>query len=464
MKIILILFLFFISPQASALNLHYWASPTGTATTCAAAQSPTRPTTNAGAMASIRKLQSCLTPGDTMTMMKGTYMGAEAAIDNRLNPALASGTQTNPIIIEGEGAIGCAFTRACQTILKPSSYSNTLYDMSWIIFRRFEVDGSVSQVYGGQCFYIGNQTPYATHDLVFEDIHCHHAPGTGFAVHGKNPSTSSPRWPDSGGGDRLRFSRVRAEFNALTIGPTSCGSTDCAQEHGFYAGMNDSIIEDSIINDNGKKPPSPGGYGHGLQIYDSNQGGWSANRNIIRRNIIVGNAASGIAHDGAGSFIYGNVVAKNLAAGIGVGYNCPANTKIFNNTVVQNGSDGMQIGISATCASTNRIENNIVMENNAGSTNSSYQIVYYNNFGNSGNTATNLTSGNLYTYTVSSSDYHLKSGSLAIDKGVLYTEVKSDIDGVSRPQNGVLDIGAYEFLSGTQVPVSISPPENLTVQ
>lgn len=45
-------------------------------------------------------------------------------------------------------------------------------------------------------------------------------------------------------------------------------------------------------------------------------------------------------------------------------------------------------------------------------------------------------------------DYHLASGSLAIDAGVTLLAVTTDLDGVRRPVQGRWDLGAYEF-SGT---------------
>ncbi len=44
---------------------------------------------------------------------------------------------------------------------------------------------------------------------------------------------------------------------------------------------------------------------------------------------------------------------------------------------------------------------------------------------------------------VGSEDYHLKTGSPAINAGAA-TAPAQDLDGVSRPQGGVVDIGAYE--------------------
>jgi hypothetical protein len=45
-------------------------------------------------------------------------------------------------------------------------------------------------------------------------------------------------------------------------------------------------------------------------------------------------------------------------------------------------------------------------------------------------------------------DYHLASGSLPIDAGVVLPAVTTDLDGTRRPLFGYWDVGAYEFAGG----------------
>jgi hypothetical protein len=66
------------------------------------------------------------------------------------------------------------------------------------------------------------------------------------------------------------------------------------------------------------------------------------------------------------------------------------------------------------------------------------------------------------------SDYHLSATSPAIDTGTSVTGVPVDLDGVPRPQNGIFDIGAYEFIilcPGDTTPptVSITEPADTDV-
>jgi len=41
-------------------------------------------------------------------------------------------------------------------------------------------------------------------------------------------------------------------------------------------------------------------------------------------------------------------------------------------------------------------------------------------------------------------DYHLKTGSPAINAGTSLAGVTDDLDGISRPQGGAYDVGCYE--------------------
>jgi hypothetical protein len=43
-------------------------------------------------------------------------------------------------------------------------------------------------------------------------------------------------------------------------------------------------------------------------------------------------------------------------------------------------------------------------------------------------------------------NYHLPSGSPAVNTGIPLADVPHDLDGQSRPQGGIYDIGAYEAM------------------
>ncbi len=55
-----------------------------------------------------------------------------------------------------------------------------------------------------------------------------------------------------------------------------------------------------------------------------------------------------------------------------------------------------------------------------------------------------------------SGDYHLKSTSPAIDKGISYSKISTDFDNAPRPQGAAFDIGAYEYGGATPPPSGAS--------
>ncbi|MDE2172757.1 MAG: right-handed parallel beta-helix repeat-containing protein, partial [Patescibacteria group bacterium] len=55
-------------------------------------------------------------------------------------------------------------------------------------------------------------------------------------------------------------------------------------------------------------------------------------------------------------------------------------------------------------------------------------------------------------------DFHLTSGSPAIDTGIALSQVTTDMDGVTRPQGSAYDIGAYEYSSAGRNPTPTPTP------
>jgi hypothetical protein len=63
-------------------------------------------------------------------------------------------------------------------------------------------------------------------------------------------------------------------------------------------------------------------------------------------------------------------------------------------------------------------------------------------------------------------DFHVESGSPAVDAGTLMAEVTTDRDNVPRPQGAGMDIGAYEVGGGTRPPPvagKLPPPTNFRI-
>jgi len=162
--------------------------------------------------------------------------------------------------------------------------------------------------------------------------------------------------------------------------------------------------------------------------------------------------------------IMNNVFYDNTNSGICIGdwdagYPHPMDdVKIINNTCYGNGTGSWGTGVWHT----NVEATNVVIRNNIFSQNNSHGIYFENNC--VGTIDHNLFDGATQQYGTSyitgdpkfvapaSFDFHLQSNSPAIDQGSSVSAPDHDYDGDSRPNNGVWDMGADEFLSGPQPP------------
>ena len=147
---------------------------------------------------------------------------------------------------------------------------------------------------------------------------------------------------------------------------------------------------------------------------------------------------------------------------------------VVNNTVFNNHSGGILVGggdfhTTAGPDDYNVVANNIVYANansgiaewgSTGTHNVYTHNLSYGNVGLRGNWY--LKNGNTHTNDVSAGpqfvnynptgvgDYHLSSGSPAIDAGTATNAPLTDLDGNPRPQGARHDIGAYEFVSSSR--------------
>ncbi len=193
----------------------------------------------------------------------------------------------------------------------------------------------------------------------------------------------------------------------------------------------------------------------GCGVYNS-QGGA-----VIRNNIFEGNRY-GIycsANLGLTTIVENNLIISSISYGIYSG----GNIRIINNTIDVNNSDGIHFG-SGIVAPVALIQNNNITRSrfdgididdriNAGDI-----IIRYNNvWGQAPNYDGQavLGEGDISADPnylnplprwgrTSSYDYHLSAGSPSNDRGTNHEAPSDDLDGNTRPRNGVTDIGCYE--------------------
>lgn len=197
-------------------------------------------------------------------------------------------------------------------------------------------------------------------------------------------------------------------------------------------------------------------------IYENGSGGGSAinmdgvTHTMIRNNLLYSNHASGIS-------IY------QIDGGSGSHHN-----QVLNNTILIASDGRWAINITDTVDTNNRLVNNILYTAHSyrGSIliasptpagfQSDYNVVMDRFSTDGGDTRISLSAWQALGYDIHSilatplqlffnpttADYHLLSGSPAIDHGFALLEVTQDLEGNPRPSGTAFDIGAYEFFSG----------------
>ena len=198
-------------------------------------------------------------------------------------------------------------------------------------------------------------------------------------------------------------------------------------QHGIYLTGSETVIEDSQVYENA---------GYGIHLYDGPGG---VHNNIVRNNQVWGNGHSSdatagiILSSGRGNQAYNNVVWNNKA-GIQVDYGA-TDTAVYHNTMYRNrGSAGHCVYIGAGAEQTTA-QNNLCHQNSAAIT----------NVGKQTQQANNLTADPLFV-DPSNKDFRITVGSPAIDSGSIVNGMKADRMGIARPQGGMPDVGAYEYM------------------
>ncbi len=169
---------------------------------------------------------------------------------------------------------------------------------------------------------------------------------------------------------------------------------------------------------------------------------------------------------GTGS-ITNNILADAKHAGIQL-YPSPTNVLVANNTIVGNNTTG----ITSYCTSCT-IKNNIFYANQYGIYEPSGNgNTYLNNlvYATANSPAIDIRTNSTINGTIikdpqfvnykadGTGDYSLQPTSPAVNVGSAIPSITTDFSGVSRPQGGIIDIGAYEYSYSP-----LLPPTNITI-
>lgn len=229
-------------------------------------------------------------------------------------------------------------------------------------------------------------------------------------------------------------------------------------EHGFSISGGHNLIQGCDIYHNS-----------GCGICISSNVTETAGNNVLRGNrihnnglaLVRGNSLNGIGgygigiHSGRKNLVYDNVIWNN-PIGILVqpserpgsdavihGDRGPSEELIFNNTIC--GSLGPGIAVASdTDTHDNVIRNNIVIGNR------DPNLVLWPPY-KSEVSDHNQIDGNPFFRDPKANDFHLQANSVAIDTGVAIPDVRTDHDGISRPQGKGYDRGAYEYSDDSYV-------------
>ena len=218
--------------------------------------------------------------------------------------------------------------------------------------------------------------------------------------------------------------------------------SDLGKDHGLYYGGSDGLIYGNILEHNRT---------YGLHLYGQADGTFSApvcdpfpSGNIVEANIARGNRNGlGILASHRNTIVRNNLTYGNTESGIHVTSSNGGQHKIYNNTSINNGTEGLNIG---------EFGHNTIIKNNIFDRLFKHAkvtgVVESNNY-NCGDTCTDNTA--FVDAAAAVPDLRLRPGDARIDAGANLTSegVTKDFAGNARPQGAGFDIGAYEAGTGT---------------
>jgi parallel beta-helix repeat protein len=402
------------SASASAAT-KYYVAPTGSDSNSGSSAAPFR---------QIRKAISVSNPGDTVLVTDGSYLGFD--LDSM------AGTAGAPFTIRALGS-------AAEVL--PTTDRSDNRDTIHILFSSYVVIDGLHSFNANRAAVRLDQSDHITvrngifgnnatwgiftdfcDDLLLENNECY-ASGTQHGIYVSNS------------GDRPTVRGNRVHDNA------GCGiqlNADLSQGgDGLITG---AVIENNVVWNNG----NAGGAAINLD---------GVQNSIVRNNLLYNNHASGIACfqiDGAagptGMQILNNTVdmAGNGRWALLVKSSTGPNT--FRNNILYNQNPnhgGIDYGDATDVANTDSDYN--IMDAVTPDDSTRVTLANWQAAGHEPHSLSAVPSALWVNEASSIPDYHLKSGSPAIDKGQTQANSSMDLEGRSRPVGSAYDIGCYEF-------------------
>ncbi len=363
---------------------------------------------------------SLLSAGDTLLMRGGVYGGLNANTDT-----IPTGTSWNdaPIISAYPGETVTLRPYGGEAINLTKPY------IQYVIFDGLHIDAVNNTV--------GISIRNEAHHIRFQNVEVKNAIKDGVTIF---PGDQVPIFDSF-----IEFINCEVHHNGSSF-----------LSHGFYISTSSNLVTQSEIHHNSS---------FGIHAYysppPSGNPNVRVNNNVFSRNVVHNNSLNSgsspaiLLSSGDGNMAYNNVIyaSKN---GIRVENNNPTNSKVFNNTIYKTNPG---VGISISAQSTGAIVKNnfILWDTGDGIQDAGLNTMVQSNL--------EIDLPNTPTFApkfvdAANFDFHLQTGSPAIDAGTTVTQVVNDFDDVARPQGSDYDVGAFEFPNGGDPPPAV--PTGLT--
>jgi hypothetical protein len=403
--------------------------------------------TNAGSQAlpwlTIQKSANTVKPGDTITVMAGTY--------NERVQVARSGQANKPITFQASGkVITQGFTiKADYVSVRGFEMTNTPNDST---------DGMGIYVSGNFCDLENNYVYYATRGGIELDLGVNSCKVInnklernsqfGIEVHGTNNVIESNEiW-------------ATIQYHPKWVNPPSYVDADGIHFFGSGHLFLGNYIHDISLSE----PENINPHTDGFQTWDGTAEGSVGNNCNFEDNIIqlYGKNTSGFQLEGGvhDLIIQNNLITSFDGLNIHPSTGVPNNISILNNLIkgdLTANPASYPEAISLENVGSNQVivKNNIFTEQrgqtiwtvSSPGLNADYNLFYNSDGSNLSGThyPHDLWAVNPLFVNPSAGNYHLQAGSPAIDKGVTLSNVLNDFDGISRPQGAGYDIGPYEY-------------------